>query len=410
MNEKKIILVDGNNFFASCEQVFDASLRNKPLCILSNNDGCIIARSNEAKRLGIKMGMPYFMAKKEFPNAIYKSSNFTLYHEMSQRMMQLLSKYSDLIDIYSIDEAFLDITGMDKIFKKSYQNLIKEIKQDIEKNIGLSVSIGLAPTAILAKTANHIAKKSAGVYIIEKNMISNELQNLPVEEIWGVGKNIARKLRSYGIFYGIDILKKEDNFYRTILGKKGLELKYELMGESVIPITGIIQKPKSIQRTRAFPEFSANKEYIKTEIMLHLHNLCKKLRSNNLETGAISVMLRTKDFKIVYFGDSVLNPTNSELTLSEIVNKLFNIIYKEGIVYRSAGIWASNLVDIQKQQLSLFERNEDKKNKKISEVIDKLESKYGKGTLSIGRTGLKSIMEKHKYKSTLNTNATDKRS
>ena len=144
--------------------------------------------------------------------------------------------------------------------------------------------------------------------------------------------------------------------------------------------------------------------------MLHLHNLCKKLRSNNLETGAISVMLRTKDFKIVYFGDSVLNPTNSELTLSEIVNKLFNIIYKEGIVYRSAGIWASNLVDIQKQQLSLFERNEDKKNKKISEVIDKLESKYGKGTLSIGRTGLKSIMEKHKYKSTLNTNATDKRS
>ena len=119
MNEKKIILVDGNNFFASCEQVFDASLRNKPLCILSNNDGCIIARSNEAKRLGIKMGMPYFMAKKEFPNAIYKSSNFTLYHEMSQRMMQLLSKYSDLIDIYSIDEAFLDITGMDKIFKKS---------------------------------------------------------------------------------------------------------------------------------------------------------------------------------------------------------------------------------------------------------------------------------------------------
>lgn len=407
MNKNKIILVDGNNFFASCEQIFDPLLRNKPLCILSNNDGCVIARSNEAKNLGIKMGMPYFIAKKTFPEAIYKSSNFTLYHEISQRMMQLLSKYSDLLDIYSIDEAFLDITGMDRVFKKSYPDLIKEIKKDIETHIGLSISIGLAPSVILAKTANHKAKKGSGLYIINKENIINELNELPIEEVWSVGKNIARKLRSYGIFYAPDVLKRENDFFKKLMGKKGLELKYELAGYSVIPVTGIIQKPKSIQRTRAFPEFSSDKEYIKTEIMIHLHHVCKKLRDNNLEAGTISVMLRTKDFKVVYFGDSIITPSNTELQLTEKVNSLFNTIYKEGVIYRSSGVWAGHLTDIEKQQLSLFQTNDDKKSAKISAVIDKIEDKFGKGTLAVGKTGIKNIMENHKYKSHLNTNAAD---
>ncbi len=407
MDNKKIILADGNNFFASCEQAVNPSLKGKPLCVLSNNDGCIIARSNEAKQLGIKMGMPYFMAKKAFPKAIYKSSNFALYHDMSQRMMQRLSGYSDLIDIYSIDEAFLDITGMDRVFKTSYKNLITEIKKDIETHIGLSISIGLASSVILAKAANHKAKKSTGIYIIEQNEIMNELNEIPVEEIWGIGKNTARKLRSYGIFYAADILKKDDNFYRNILGKKGLELKYELSGLSVIPVTGIEKKPKSIQRTRAFPEFSDNKDYIQTEIMMHLHNVCKKLRENNLETGAISVMLRTKDFKVIYFGDTTVNPTSSEIELTKKVNELFNKIYKKGIVYRSSGVWAANLQDIQKQQLSLFKNPQREKGEKISSVIDKIENKFGKGTLAVGKTGIKNIMENHKYKSHLDTDGTD---
>ena len=407
MKENKIILVDGNNFFASCEQIFDPSLKGKPLCILSNNDGCVIARSNEAKRLGIKMGMPYFMAKKAFPEAIYRSSNFTLYHEISQRMMQLLSKYSDLLDVYSIDEAFLDITGMDKVFKTSYKNLINEIKQDIENHIGISVSIGLAPSVVLAKTANHKAKKGSGLYIIEKDRIEEELKNLPIEEIWGIGKHIARKLRTYGIFYANDIFKKDDSFYRQILGKKGLEIKYELSGHNIIQITGIAEKPKSIQRTRAFPEFSCSKEYIRTEIMLHLNNVCKKLRTNNLKTGAISVMLRTKDFKVVYFGDTVISPTNSERKLSEKINQLFNRIYQEGIIYRSSGVWASDLTDIEKQQLSLFTSKEEEKEEKLLCVIDKIEYKFGKGTLAIGETGIKNIMNNHKYKSSLNGNGTN---
>ena len=395
MKQKYIILVDGNNFFASCEQMVNPALKNKPLCVLSNNDGCIIARSNEAKKLGIRMGMPYFMAKKEFPQAIYVSSDFSLYHNISQRMMQILSKYSDLIDIYSIDEAFLDITGSDKIFNLSYLDLIKEIKKDVEINLGITVSIGLAQSVILAKTANHIAKKKGGIYEIKSDFIENELKEIPIEEIWSVGKNIARKLRANGIFFANQVLYKSDDFFRKLLGKKGLELKYELSGQSVIPITGIEKKPKSIQRTRAFPEFSSDKEYIKTELFMHLHNVCKKLRENNLATSAISVMLRTKDFKVVYFGTSQISETNSELYLTSKINELFDEIYQKEIIYRSSGVWAYNLIDTEKIQLSLFKDEINDKSKKIASLLDKVENKFGKGTIAVGRTGIKDIVKEH---------------
>ncbi len=396
MKDKIIGLIDGNNFFASCEILMNPSLRNKPVCVLSNNDGCVIARSNEAKKLGIKMGMPYFMAKREFKGVTYLSANFALYHDLSERMMEFLKQYSNKIDVYSIDEAFIDLSGCDKIFKMNYKELAEKIKKDIETNIGLNVSVGIANSKILAKIANHKAKKRKGSYVIERHLIKEEIQNMPIEEIWGIGRNIARSLRKYGIFYADEILLKDDNFYKSIYGKKGLELKYELEGKSVIPLTGENEKPKSIQRTRAFPEFSKDKEYIKTELNMHLHNVCKKLREHNLETGIISVMLRTKDFK-VYFKEKKLNfTTNSEVMLLDITDKLFESVYKEGIIYRSSGIWAYLLTDTENTQLNLFSDSNTKKANKISSLLDKLEDKYGKNIITLGSTGIKSIAQTHK--------------
>ncbi len=395
MNDKKIILVDGNNFFASCEQMINPSLKGKAVCVLSNNDGCVIARSNEAKKMGIKMGMPYFMAKKSFPEAVYLSSNFSLYHEISTRMMTLLSKYSDKVDIYSIDEAFLDITGSDKIFKIDYKTLTALIKNDIETHIGITVSIGLASTKILAKLANHKAKKGIGIYEIQNNLILNELENIEVEEIWGIGRNLARSLRKYGIFYAHEILLKDDNFYKTLFGKKGLELKYELSGRSVIPLNGVMEKPKSIQKTRAFPEFSKDKEYIKTELSIHLHNVCKKLRAYNLEADSLCVMLRTKDFRVYYREINLETPTNSEFNLMSKVLNLFNTMYKENVIYRSSGVLVFGLQDSNTVQLSLLTDRLQNKNQKISLLMDKIENKYGKGAISIGKTGIKNEITKH---------------
>ena len=395
MKTKKIILVDGNNFFASCEQMANPILQGKAVCVLSNNDGCVIARSKEAKQLGISMGMPYFMAKKSFPKAIYLSANFSLYHEISMRMMTILQNYTDKIDVYSIDEAFLDITGCDKVFRMEYKTLISKIKKEIEEKLGITVSIGLAPTKVLAKMANHKAKKSTGLYEIEYKLIEEELRNIPVEEIWGVGKNIARTLKSYGIFYADEILLKEDNFYKTTFGKKGMELKYELSGISVIPVTGIIEKPKSIQKTRAFPDFTKDKEYIKAELAMHLHNVCKKLRNYDLKTGRIAVLLRTKDFRILYREEKLDISTNSEISLTEKIYNLFDYIFYKEIIYRASGIIALDLTEAQTPQLSFFQNNEEEKCEKISTAIDKIENKFGHGTLAIGGNGIKKIQEKH---------------
>ena len=398
MKQKIIALVDGNNFFASCEVLMNPSLKGKPVCVLSNNDGCVIARSYEAKKLGVKMGMPYFMAKKTFTGVNYLSADFSLYHELSQRMMKLISSYSDKVDIYSIDEAFLDITGLDKVLKLSFKEIAIKIKQDIESHIGVSVSVGIANSKVLAKLATHKAKNKNGIYVIESNNIKDELQNIPVEEVWGVGKNIARSLRKYGIFYADEILLKDDNFYKVNYGKKGLELKYELMGISVIPLTGIEEKPKSIQRTRAFPEFSRNKRYIITELEMHLHNICKKLRMNNQKTSLIYVMLRTKDFRVFVKDKKLDVATDSEFILKKTVIGLFESIFDEEIVYRSSGIYAAELQDTEKVQLPLFEQISHKKGEEVSFVIDKIEGLYGRGSISLGYSGIKDIQEKHKRK------------
>lgn len=396
MKQKQIVHVDGNNFFASCEIMMNPALRGRAVCVLSNNDGCVIARSSEAKKLGIPMGIPYFMSKKQFKNVVYLSADFTLYHEISSRMMQLLSRYTDKVDIYSIDEAFLDVTGFENIFKMAPIEFAHKIKSDIERDIGVSVSVGIAPTKMLAKLATHKAKSLNGYYVIEKGLIPYELENIKTEDIWGIGRNIARSLRKFGIFYAHEILLKDDNFYKVNYGKKGLELKYELSGISVIPLSDNSEKPKSIQRTRAFPVFSSDSEYIKMEIIIHLHNVCKKLRENNQKTALIALMLRTKDFRVFYADEKLENVTNSEIELTQKVFKLFERIYTPGIIYRSSGVLAFSLCDTEKTQLSLFENIKNSKCSKISEVLDRVENKFGKGVLMTGGAGIKSVMEYHK--------------
>lgn len=395
MKQKTIIHVDGNNFFASCEIMMNPALKRRAVCVLSNNDGCVVARSYEAKKMGVPMGIPYFMAKRQFKDVVYLSADFALYQDISSRLMQFLYRYSDKVDIYSIDEAFLDVTGFENIFNLSAQEFVSKIKEDITREVGLSVSVGLAPTKMLAKLATHKAKNSNGFYVIDRNSIYQELENVKTEEIWGIGKNTARSLRKFGIFYAHEILLKDDNFYKMYFGKRGMELKYELSGQSVIPLTGETEKPKSIQRTRAFPEFSSDVEYIKTEIMLHLHNTCKKLREHNLKTNCIAVMLRTKDFRVFFKDEKLDNMTNSEILLTEKVFNLFDSIYQKDVIYRSSGVLAFSLCDTEKTQLTLFKDEKVEKCQRLSEIIDKVENKYGKGFLMAGDVGIKSVMKKH---------------
>ncbi len=381
---KEIALVDCNNFFVGCEMLLNPDLIGKPVCVLSNNDGCVISRSNEAKKLGVKMCSPYFMAKREFPEVIYLSSNMSFYLGISKRIMQMLYDYTPVIEIYSIDEAFLDLTGMAKIFKMSYEELILKIKTDIKDKIGIDVSVGLANSKILAKIATDKAKKANGVYRIKYENIENELINISVQDVWSVGRNTTSCLKRYGIFSALDVLSKSDDFYKKIMGKRGLELKYELSGENVLSVVCKVLPPKSLQKTSSFPEFSSDKIYIKSTLNYHLHNICSKLRRLGLKANVVCVMLRTKDFRVFVERIFLLKPLNSEYFLAKEVEKLFNKIYEKDIIYRSSGIFVEDLKAASPNQLDIFENKTEKKAQQISLVWDRIEKKYGKGLLSIG--------------------------
>lgn len=383
----EIALVDCNNFFVSCEQLMNPSLLNRPVCVLSNNDGCIIARSKEAKEIGIPMGYPLFKARKEFKNVIYISRNFGLYHDISNRVIQKLLNYTPDVEQYSIDEAFLDITGLKKLYRCSYEEIITKIKQEIESEIGIPVSIGLAPTKTLAKLACEKAKKKKelnGLCRIRHKDIDELLKKTYTEDIWGIGKNTAALFHKYGIHKCDAIIKQNDFWLKKIWGKRGIELKMELSGQSAYPVISKVEPPKSIQKTSAFDKFTNDKNYIKDSIHYHIHQICSKLRKIGLQTEIIFVMLRTKDFQIITEKMVLPEPSDSEFLINQYADKLFEKIYDPNIIYRSSGIFAEKLSEKSASQLFLFSDEKTEKSKKLSQLWDNFEQKYGKKSFCIG--------------------------
>lgn len=385
----EIALVDCNNFFVSCEQLMNPALKDRPVCVLSNNDGCIIARSKEAKAIGIPMGYPLFKAQKEFKNVIYISRNFGLYHDVSNRVMTKLLSYTPDVEQYSIDEAFLDLTGLKKLFRCSYRDIIAKIKNEIETEIGIPVSIGLAPTKTLAKLACEKAKKDKslnGIHRIHYREIDDILKKTYIEDIWGIGKNTSALFHKYGIYKCSEIVKQNDFWLKKIWGKRGLELKMELSGTSANPVTSKIEPPKSIQKTSAFGTFTSDKEYIKGSLHYHSHQVCSKLRKLGLQAEIIFVMLRTKDFEVLTERIVLPQATDSEFLVNQYADKLLDKIYNPNIIYRSSGIFADKLSEKSASQLFLFEDEKTQKAKKIAQVWDNLEAKYGRSCFQIGVT------------------------
>ena len=383
----EIALVDCNNFFVSCEQLMNPVLQNRAVCVLSNNDGCVIARSKEAKAMGIPMGYPLFKAKKEFKNVIYASRNFGLYHDISSRIMAKLLSYTPEVEQYSIDEAFLDLTGLKKLYRCSYEEIIAKIKHEIETEIGVPVSIGLAPSKTLAKLACEKAKKEEslnGLCRIRIRNIDEILKKTYVEDIWGVGKNTAALFHKYGIYKCSELVKQNDFWLKKIWGKRGLELKAELSGQSISAVKSKIELPKSIQKTCAFSKFTCDKTYIKDSLHYHSHQVCSKLRKLGLQTEIVCVMLRTKDFRV--FVDKIVlpEPSDSEFLINQYADKLFEKLYSPDIIYRSSGIFAEKLTEKSASQLFLFEDKKTEKSKKLVALWDNFEKKYGKNSFSIG--------------------------
>jgi DNA polymerase V len=379
-------LIDCNNFYASCERVFQPHLNGKPVVILSNNDGCVIARSNEAKSLGIPMGAPAFKYKEIFQKNKVQifSSNFTLYGDISNRVMSIISRYVPDVEIYSIDEAFIKFDGFseDEANKKC-----SDVIKTIFKWTGIPVSIGLAPTKSLAKVANRIAKKYStrtnGFYSINNNEKRiKALKNISAGDIWGIGFQNEKKLLKVNVKSGMDFVNLPDQWVKKNMSIIGLKLKKELEGIPTLNIEeGRIDK-KSIATTRSFESEISSLNDLIERITTFSVVAAKKLRRQNSECNMISVFIRSNPFKQnddkYHFSltGSLPFSTNSSIEISKFAVKLLTKIYSKNKSYKKAGIILMGLSPQSSHQFSLFDQNIDKQ-KKLMRSIDNIDNKYG---------------------------------
>ena len=378
-----IALVDCDSFFVACEQVLKPKLIGLPVCVLSNNDGCVISRSREAKQTGVKMGMPYFMAKREFPEVIYLSGNKDLYAEISKKVMDKLKTYSPNVEVYSIDEAFIDLTGTTRLYNKNYEEIIRMIRNGIKEETGITVSIGLASSKTLAKLGSDKAKHTGGIFVVRDEDIETILKETAVEEIWGIGRKLKKTLIQRGILNAYDFVSKPDTILQAMLGVVGLNLKHELLGECTSIVNPQEELPKSIQHTSALREFSSDKNVLKTSINTHIHSACSKLRRYGLLAANIGVMLRTKDFQVTSLSRKLTESTNFELEIQKTVFELFEKLYKPEIIYRSTGVYLADFEPENSKQLTLLNENGERNNN-LARCINNIETKFGKNAIRTG--------------------------
>lgn len=387
MAKKNVIaLVDCDSFFVSCEQKVNPELKGKPVCVMSARGQCVISRSKEAKALGIRMGMPYFQVEGKMKEATFINASHDLYGNVSREVMSILKEFSPNVEVYSIDEAFVDLTGLERLYKKNYLEIAEMIRKEIKERVDIPVSIGVSSTKSLAKLASDKAKKlEEGVFLIGSRKILPVLEKTSIDEIWGIGRNLSALLRKNGILTAYELVKQSDIWLNKQIGIRGLEMKHELLGEMVSPISNEIKLPKSIQKTSAMAKFTSDKEYIKNSLNYHIHRACVKLRRLNAKCHGIGLMLRTKDFK-VYYDKRVLNQATSfELEISDIIFEMLEDMYNPNILYRSTGVTLDSFVYNNEAQLSLFANNEEETKKdKLSKCFDKLEEKFGKDIIQTG--------------------------
>ena len=382
-------LVDCNNFYASCERVFQPKLNGKPVVILSNNDGCVISRSNEAKAVGVPMGVPLFKIKElvKEKNISVFSSNYALYGDLSNRVMAILGQFSPNLEIYSIDEAFLNFDGMSVLDFDSYGILMKN---RILKWVGIPVCVGFAPTKALAKVANKIAKKfqerTSGVYTIdtdEKRI--KALKWTKIEDVWGIGNRTTKKAKLRNINTAFDFIQPQhESWIRRELGVVGLRLKLELEGKSVLDLEPIPNQKKSIATTRSFPKQISDFDLLRERVATFASICAEKLRKQNSCCHTIIVMLvidrHTIKTSKYYFNIAVTLPfaTNSTLTISNVAIDILKKLHlgNENIKFKKAGVIVTEFIPEDQKQFQLFEE-ENPKHLALMKSIDFLNKKLG---------------------------------
>ncbi|MDN3672358.1 Y-family DNA polymerase [Flavobacterium branchiarum] len=385
-------LVDCNNFYASCQRVFEPHLIGKPVVVLSNNDGCVIARSDEAKLAGVPMGAPAFKFEALFKekNIFVYSSNYALYGDMSNRVMNLLRTYTPDIELYSIDEAFLKFTGFE-LFDFNAMGI--DIRKKVTKGTGIPVSVGFAPTKALAKVANKIARKFAertqNVYIIdtdEKRI--KALKWTKIEDVWGIGRKHAKRLKEKNILTAYQFTQLSDAWVRKEMAVVGLRLKHDLEGKPTLDLEGPRSK-KMISTTRSFETKYTTYDEISERVSTFTASCAEKLRRQNCHCNMVTVFIQTNylaNDQSQYSRSITINtdfPTNSTIELNQAAQKGLKEIYKAGYSYKKAGVVVMGLTPNNETQLNLFSTS-NPKHQPLMSVIDKMNLSYGDNKVKFG--------------------------
>ena len=407
---KKIALVDCNSFYVSCERLFNPKIRNKPVVVLSNNDGCIISRSTEAKALGIKMGEPYFKAKDIIlKNKVYVfSSNYSLYGDLSRRVMRTLKRFNPVLEIYSIDEAFLDLSNYpdDEI-----EDVGKEIRSIVLQWTGIPTSIGIAKTKTLSKIANHIAKKkqSGVTNLIGIENIDPLLEKIDINDVWGVGKQMTKFYHQNGIYNAKQLKNISNTWIKKSSNVLSSRTALELRGIPCIPLETKTSKRKSCVVSRSFGTRVEKFQELQEAVANYCLNASEKIRSESLVAKAVTVFVRTSPFQRNYGYYSNAKTidfpiaTNNSIEIVKTAVTILETIFKNGYQYQKAGVMLTGLSNAN-DKTNLFSSEKDEKINSLMRSIDNTNHRYGRSTLSVASAGVhKKWNMKREYSSKINT-------
>lgn len=392
---QQIALVDCNNFYTSCEKVFRPDLRDTPLVVLSNNDGCVVSRSKEAKALGIKMGQAWFEIKSQMEDlgVLAFSSNYALYADMSNTVMSILSKFSPRTEVYSIDECFVDLTGMRDIRSISY-----EMHQRVAKWTDIHVGVGVGPTKTLAKLANHVAKthpRSKGVFnfnALTPTQKTRLLSQIPVEEVWGVGRKLTKRLSAYGIHTALELREAHTQTLRSAFGIVLEKTQRELQETQCIELQEVAPDKKQIVSSRSFGQMVTELPVLQDALSTFVANACVKLRKQNGHSAMIQVFLQTNRFRddLPQYMPSLAiplpQPTNDTMVVNRWASYLCERMYKEGYHYKKAGIMMSEISPIAFYQADFLEPAVSS-DTRLMKALDSLNERYGRGTVKVSTQG-----------------------
>lgn len=392
-------LVDVNSFYASCETAFRPDLKGRPVVVLSNNDGCVIARNAEAKTIGVKMGDPYFRQKDLFRRCgvVCFSSNYELYADMSSRVMATLEALSPRCEIYSIDEAFCDLSGVRNC--RVLEDFGRELKDAVYQNTGLAVGVGIAQTKTLAKLANHAAKKwqkqTGGVVDLSNLERQRKLMSaLPVDEVWGIGRRIGKKLEAMGIKTVLELADTDIRFIRKHFNVVLERTVRELRGEPCLELEEFAPVKQEIVCSRSFGERITNYGAMRQAICSYASRAAEKLRGEHQFCRFISTFVKTSPFALnePYYGNSasvkLLTPTQDSRDIIAAATRSLDAIWKDGHRYQKAGVMLGDFFSQGIAQLNLFDDNAPRRgSEKLMEVLDHLNAKEGKGALYFAGQG-----------------------